>query len=106
MAAAACVSYRSPLGHGWGDVEEEQCEAEAESQKNTPTNRIWQTHGSPFYSRTPKNIYRLSASPDSSILMFSSSKLSSVWQDPIFRRKGVKARIYLFYGDLYRIGEN
>ena len=82
MVDAACsVSYWSPLGHGSGDIEE-QCAAEAESQQNTPINSIWKTHGSPFSSRTPKNIYRLLARIN---VLFHESCLV----DPLFGRKGV-----------------
>ena len=55
----AIVPYWGPLGHGGGGVEEKQQHpAEAESQQNTPTNRVWHSHASPFSTRTPKNIYR------------------------------------------------
>lgn len=56
---AVIVPYWSPLGHGGGSIEEnQQRPAEAESQKNTPTNRVWHSHASPFSTRTLKNIYR------------------------------------------------
>ena len=86
MCDAACSvsSYWSPLGHGSGDIEE-QCAAEAESQQNTPTNRIRKTHGSPFSKRTPKNIYPLLARINVLFL----DTLSLTRQPVLFRRKGV-----------------